>query len=98
MCDEHKPKHSFFHATSVLHGHHGVSFNPTSTDAEHVLGRYTRAVAREVYAPFFGGFRTQEGGALGGGALETSTVLARVTLTHCFAWVGIADELELSLR
>ena len=59
LCDGHAPRHTFYDATAVLHGHHGVPFNPTSTDAEHSLGRYTRAVAREIYAPYFGSLKPQ---------------------------------------
>ncbi|KAL3905612.1 MAG: hypothetical protein SGPRY_010854 [Prymnesium sp.] len=69
LCEGHRPKVSFYQATSVLHGHHGVVFNPTSTDGEHEKGR-----------------------------TETSTLIARLTLAHCVAWVGIADDWDISLR
>jgi len=94
LCDNHRPRHAFSHAVNVLHGHHGLTFSPTSTDSEHVLGRYTRAVAREIYTPYFGSYKSQDGKSSRG----TSAELARVTLAHCFAWVGIAEEWEVSLR
>lgn len=74
----------------MLHGHHDVTFNPTSTDSEHVLGRYTRSVVKEVYSSFFGAFKPTPDAPY-----ETSTVLARVTLSNCFAFVGISDEMEV---
>jgi hypothetical protein len=97
LCTDHKPKHSFYNAISVLHRHHSSfgAFSVTSTESEHILGRFVAAVVKEVYTPFFG-----KHSPLGGVAAETSISLplARITLSHCFAWVGIADELELSLR
>ena len=64
----------------------------TSSDAAHILGRYTAGIVREVYAPYFGSYKTSAYGAF-----KTSPLLARTTLTKCFAWVGIAEELPLSL-
>lgn len=59
LCDAHRPLASFEHAVSVTHRHHGIALSSTSTEPEHVLGRYTRAVVREVYSHFFGSFRAQ---------------------------------------
>ena len=60
-----------------------------------------------MYTPYYGAYRLpppgEEADAAAaapdaGGAWLASPALARATLAHCFAWVGIAEEMSLSLQ
>ena len=87
LCDEHTPKHGFAAGVAELRAHGNMPWSQTSSEMPHVLGRMTSMLVREVYAPYFGGYRVSEGGAW-----RSSSLLARATLARCFAWVGIAEE------
>lgn len=93
LCDEHTPKHGFASAIATLRAHGNMPWPVTSSETSHVLGRYTAGVVREVYAPYFGGYRSSPSGSW-----RASSLLARKTLMNCFAWVGIVEELPISLR
>lgn len=92
LCEDHTPKHGFASAVAVLHKHGNMPWPQASSEANHVLGRYTASVVREAYAPYFGSYRPAAGAPY-----KTSALLARATLAKCFAWVGIAEEMHLSL-
>ena len=60
-----------------------------------------------MYTPYYGAYRLPPPGEEAtaaaaapdaGGAWLASPALARATLAHCFAWVGIAEEMSLSLQ
>ena len=104
LCDGGKPKHSFHEAVGLLR-ESGVREWPVATDNEQfVLGRYASAVISNVYSTYYGGYRLPPPGAdadaapAEGGAWLVSPALARATLAHCVAWVGIAEEMPLSLQ
>ena len=104
LCDGGKPKHSFHAAVSLLR-ESGVREWPVATENEQfVLGRYASAVISNVYSTYYGGYRLPPAGAdadaapAEGGAWLVSPALARATLAHCVAWVGIAEEMPLSLQ
>ena len=65
----------------------------TSSETHHVLGRFTAGVVKEVYTPWFGSYRTSASNTY-----MKSPLLARRTLANCFAWVGVAEDLALSLQ
>eukprot|EP00312_Isochrysidales_sp_CCMP1244_P015274 CAMPEP_0202742240 /NCGR_PEP_ID=MMETSP1388-20130828/4885_1 /ASSEMBLY_ACC=CAM_ASM_000864 /TAXON_ID=37098 /ORGANISM="Isochrysis sp, Strain CCMP1244" /LENGTH=536 /DNA_ID=CAMNT_0049409139 /DNA_START=58 /DNA_END=1668 /DNA_ORIENTATION=+ len=117
LCDNHKPKPTFYEGVSLLRARtNGQPFEVQTTDAAKILGRYTEGMVREVYVPYFGAHaaapaapppRNSKG--IGQGPmrrlppppppppLEHSASLAKLTLSHCYAWVGIVEELDLSL-
>ena len=88
LCDEHNPRHGFANAISVLRTHGNMPWTITSSEMPHVLGRLASGLIHEVYAPYFGSYRTSSSG----GSLKISSLLARATLARCFSWVGIAEE------
>uniref|UniRef100_A0A7S4B555 Sulfotransferase domain-containing protein n=1 Tax=Chrysotila carterae TaxID=13221 RepID=A0A7S4B555_CHRCT len=92
LCDGKQPKHSFSTAVSVLRTHAGKDFPAATADTMLILGRYAASIVKEVYAPYFGGYRRDEASPW-----LASASLARATLAHCFTWVGIAEEMPLSL-
>jgi hypothetical protein len=93
LCDGHAPRHGFAAALAEVRNHGTAPWSVTSNEEGHVLGRMTASIVRDVYAPYFGAYRTEAGGPW-----RASTLLARTTLAKCFAWVGIAEELTLSLQ
>ncbi len=93
LCDGHKPKSSFAQALQVVRSHgHNVPWPTATVEAAHVLGRYTSSMVKNVYTNWFGSYRAASG------ATATNAKLARITLSRCFAWVGIAEEMDLSLQ
>jgi len=93
LCDEHTPKHGFAAALAAVRAHGNMPWPLTSSETPHVLGRFTAGVVKEVYTPWFGSYQPA-----GGAAPKSSPLLARRTLASCFAWVGIAEDLALSLQ
>lgn len=87
LCDDHTPKHGFAAGVSELRAHGNMPWSITSSEMPHILGRFAAGLVREVYAPYFGGYRASEGGPW-----RSSSLLGRATLARCFAWVGIAEE------
>ena len=57
LCEDHTPKHGFASAIAVLHKHGNMPWPTASSEATHVLGRYTASIVKEVYAPYFGGYK-----------------------------------------
>jgi hypothetical protein len=111
LCDGRKTKPSFYEAVTVLRNHPvGKLWSIQAIKPAEILGRYTAAVVQDVYVPFFGshaapplpspGRRARESSAPVAPpppALATSASLAKLTLQHCFAWVGIVEDFPLSL-
>ena len=103
LCDGAKPRFSFHEAVTVLR-ETGVREWPVATDnPQFVLGRYASAVIKNVYTPYFGAYEAPQSAEPGPydpapGSSLASSALARVTLAHCFAWVGIAEEMSISLQ
>jgi len=93
LCDAHTPAHGFAAALSVVRAHGNMPWPLTSSETPHVLGRFTAGVVKEVYTPWFGSYRP-----IGSETWKSSPLLARRTLANCFAWVGIAEDLALSLQ
>jgi len=93
LCDDHTPKHGFAAGVSELRAHGNMPWSITSSGMPHILGRFAAGLVREVYAPYFGGYRASEGGPW-----RSSSLLGRATLARCFAWVGIAEDLPTSLK
>ena len=88
LCDEHTPRHGFASALAEMRNHGNMPWPLTSSEMPHVLGRFTAGIVREVYTPYFGGYKL----ANGQWAARGSSLLARATLARCFSWVGIAEE------
>jgi len=92
LCDDHTPRHGMAAALSAMRTHGNMPWPITSSETHHLLGRFGSLVIREAYAPWFGSYQSSVGGR------RISSILARQTLAHCFAWVGIAEDLALSLQ
>jgi hypothetical protein len=82
----------------------GRRWAPIGTKGSYVFDgltrvRYTASVVRNVYTPWFGGYRVEPAAPLAeaAAAWESSVAVARVSLARCFAWVGIAEQMDLSL-
>jgi hypothetical protein len=93
LCDEHTPRHGFAAAIGAVRAQGNMPWPLTSSETQHVLGRFTAGIVKEVYTPWFGAYQ-----AAGGGGWKSSALLAGRTLASCFAWVGIAEDLALSLQ
>jgi len=92
LCDEHTPRHGLAAALSFVRSHGNKPWPLTSSETHHVLGRFTTSIIKEVYTPWFGAYQAS------GGGRQASALLAKQTLAHCFAWVGLAEDLALSLQ
>ena len=97
LCDGHTPRHGFAAAIGVMRTHGNAPWPITSAEEHHVLGRFAAGMVKEVYAPWFGSFQTTSYQSGGAGAWHVSTALAKSTLKNCFTWVGLVEELPLSL-
>ena len=93
LCEEHTPRHGFAAALGFLKAHGNLPWPLTSSETPHVLGRFTAGVVREVYTPWFGSYTPA-----GSETPRSSALLARRMLENCFSWVGIAEDLPLSLQ
>lgn len=92
LCDGRTPRHGFGAALGVLRTHGNAPWPITSSEEHHVLGRFASGMVKEVYGPWFGSYQAGEDGPW-----RVSTAVAKATLSKCFTWVGIVEELPLSL-
>lgn len=109
LCDGRKTKPSFYEAVTVLRNQVAGKAWPIQTiKPAEILGRYAAGVVQDVYVPFFGSYaaaQPESGGprvrpsnaGLPPPAFARSASLAKLTLQHCFAWVGIVEDFPLSL-
>mmetsp|Transcript_19774 Transcript_19774/g.60000 ORF Transcript_19774/g.60000 Transcript_19774/m.60000 type:complete len:493 (+) Transcript_19774:103-1581(+) len=111
LCDGHKTKPSFYEAVTLLRNQPAGKTWPLQTiKPAEIVGRFAASVVREVYVPYFGSYPAapappdsarpshgKTGGATPPTLYESSVELAKLTLSNCFAWVGIAEDLPLSL-
>jgi len=93
LCDEHTPRHGFAAGLAEVRAHGNMPWPLTSSETHHVLGRFTASIVKEVYTPWMGSYRPA-----GSDTWKSSPLLASRTLSSCFAWVGIAEDLALSLQ
>ena len=93
LCDDHAPRHGFAAGLAEVRKHGNMPWPLTSSETSHVLGRFTAGIIKDVYAPYFGSYALP-----GVEAPRSSALLARRTLANCVSWVGIAEDLPLSLQ
>eukprot|EP00316_Scyphosphaera_apsteinii_P013513 CAMPEP_0119346254 /NCGR_PEP_ID=MMETSP1333-20130426/107910_1 /TAXON_ID=418940 /ORGANISM="Scyphosphaera apsteinii, Strain RCC1455" /LENGTH=206 /DNA_ID=CAMNT_0007358753 /DNA_START=695 /DNA_END=1315 /DNA_ORIENTATION=+ len=99
------PRFSFDTAVELLHNNIGRKWakGVEGGGHDHILGRFTEGFTKEVYTPFFGTWWQQhkrkgtDGGRWHQLAPRRSALLAKLTVAHCFTWVGIAEQMPLSL-
>jgi len=104
LCDGRKTRPSFYDAVSVLRANPEAKPYPLATvKPADILGRYAAGVVRDVYVPFFGAYRSAAAPSRGPKpdaarpAWEHSASLAQLTLAHCYSWVGLVEDMPLSL-
>jgi hypothetical protein len=62
LCDEHTPRHGFAAAIGAVRAQGNMPWPLTSSETQHVLGRFTAGIVKEVYTPWFGAYQAAGGG------------------------------------